>query len=105
VLSSCPAVSVNGDDFVKHPTSALRFISLSLRRTTSTPRDTRFARLEFGTFYKVVCKPTFYESIKGEKRREKNPPPRYSKTRATLPGRFSRPPFSGEPKNIQLHFN
>ena len=51
------------DDFVESPTSALRFISLSLRRTISTPRDTRLARLEFGTFYKVVCKSTFYESI------------------------------------------
>jgi hypothetical protein len=27
----------------------------------STPRDTRLARLEFGTFYKVVGKSTFYE--------------------------------------------
>jgi hypothetical protein len=51
------------DDFAKSPTSALRFISLSLRRTISTPRDTRLARLEFGTFYKVVCKSTFYERI------------------------------------------
>jgi len=51
------------DDFVESPTSALRFISLSLRRTISTPRDTRLARLEFGTFYKVVCKSTFYEPI------------------------------------------
>jgi hypothetical protein len=52
------------DDFVKRPTSALRFIALSLRRTISTPRDTRFARLEFGTFYKVVCKSVFYKPIK-----------------------------------------
>ena len=51
------------DDFVKSPTSALRFISLSLRRTISTPRDTRLARLEFGTFYKVVCQSTLYEPI------------------------------------------
>jgi hypothetical protein len=36
---------------------------LSLQRTISTPHDTRFARLEFGTYYKVVCKSTFYESI------------------------------------------
>jgi hypothetical protein len=49
------------DDFVKSPTSALRFIALSLRRTIRTPRDTRFARLEFGTFYKAVFKLTFYE--------------------------------------------
>jgi len=41
----------------------LRFISLSLRRTIRTPRDTRLARLEFGTFYKVVCKSTFYEPL------------------------------------------
>jgi hypothetical protein len=54
----------NFDDFVKSPTSALRFISLSLRRTISTPHDTRFARLEFGTYYKVVCKVAFYEPIK-----------------------------------------
>ena len=54
----------NLDDFVKRPTSALRFISLSLRRTMSTPRDTRLARLEFGTFYKVVCKSAFYDPIK-----------------------------------------
>jgi hypothetical protein len=51
------------DDFVKSPTSALRFISLSLRRTARTPHSTRFARLEFGTFYKVVCQSTFYECI------------------------------------------
>jgi hypothetical protein len=56
---------LNGDGFVKSPTSALRFISLSLRRTTSTPRDTRLARLEFGAFYKVVCKSSFYEHING----------------------------------------
>jgi len=49
------------DDFVKRPTSALRCIALSLRRTISTPRDTRLARLEFGTFYKVVCNLNFYE--------------------------------------------
>ncbi|MDO8944371.1 MAG: hypothetical protein Q7U75_14415, partial [Desulfobacterales bacterium] len=49
------------DDFVKSPTSALRFIALSLRRTIRTPRDTRFARLEFGTFYKVVRKSTSNE--------------------------------------------
>jgi len=63
---------INIDDFVKRPTSALRFIALSLRRTMSTPRDTRFARLEFGTFYKVVCKSTFHESIIRDE--EKNRP-------------------------------
>jgi hypothetical protein len=43
---------LKNDDFVKIPISALRFISLSLRRTISTPRDTRFARLELGLFAK-----------------------------------------------------
>jgi hypothetical protein len=57
-----PAEAID-DDFVISPTSALRFISLSLRRTISTPRDTRLARLEFGTYYKVVCKSTFCELI------------------------------------------
>ncbi|MDO8941821.1 MAG: hypothetical protein Q7U75_01485, partial [Desulfobacterales bacterium] len=55
---------MNLDAFVKRPTSALRFIALSLRRTIRTPRDTRFARLEFGTYDKVVCKTAFYEPIK-----------------------------------------
>jgi hypothetical protein len=32
-----------------------------LQRTISTPRDTRLARLEFGTFYKAVCNPTSNE--------------------------------------------
>jgi hypothetical protein len=40
------------DDFVKGPISALRFVSLSLRRTESTPRATRFARLDLGPFTK-----------------------------------------------------
>jgi hypothetical protein len=52
------AVTFKLDDFVISPTSALRFISLSLRRTISTPRDTKFARLEFGTYYKAVCEST-----------------------------------------------
>src|SRR3990172_12992013 len=61
------------DDFVKSPTFRLRRIALSacgglsLRRTMSTPRDTRLARLEFGTFYKVVCKSTFDEPINFER--------------------------------------
>ncbi len=33
---------------VANPISALRFFSLSLRRTAGTPRDARFARLELG---------------------------------------------------------
>jgi hypothetical protein len=42
----------NFDDFVKSPTSALRFISQALRRTVSTPRAAKLARLEFGAFTK-----------------------------------------------------
>jgi hypothetical protein len=50
----CPNAKALLYDFAKSPTSALRFIVLSLRRTIRTPRDTRLARLEFGTFYKIV---------------------------------------------------
>jgi hypothetical protein len=42
----------NPDGFVNSPISALRFISLSLRRTGSTPHSTRVARLELGLFTK-----------------------------------------------------
>ncbi len=42
------------DGFVKSPTSVLRFIPFSLRRTLSTPRDTKFARLEFGAFFFAI---------------------------------------------------
>ncbi|MDO8944271.1 MAG: hypothetical protein Q7U75_13915, partial [Desulfobacterales bacterium] len=52
------------DGFVKSPISALRFISLSLRRTASTPHSTGFARLELGLFTKPSVVMTFYESIK-----------------------------------------
>jgi hypothetical protein len=38
------------DGFVKVPISALRFISRSLRRISSTPRAARFARLDLGPF-------------------------------------------------------
>jgi len=38
----------NADDVVRRPISALRFSAPSLRRTFSTPRDARFARLELG---------------------------------------------------------
>ena len=38
------------DGFVKNPISALRFISLLLRRTLSTPHNTRFPRLELELF-------------------------------------------------------
>jgi hypothetical protein len=51
-------------NFIGRPISALRFISLSLRRTESMPRATRFARLEFGLFTKSSKRMTFYESIK-----------------------------------------
>jgi hypothetical protein len=51
------------DDFVKRPMSALRFISLSLRRTVSTPRATRFARLDLDLFTKSSKRMTFYEFI------------------------------------------
>jgi hypothetical protein len=53
---------VKVDGFVKSPTSALRFISLSLRRMQSThpsgtalADDTKFARLEFGAFYFAIA--------------------------------------------------
>jgi hypothetical protein len=49
----------NGDAFVKSPISALRFISLSLRRTLSTPHSTRFARLELGLFTKSSHRMSF----------------------------------------------
>jgi len=52
------------DGFVKSPTSALRFISLSLRRTLCTPHDTKFARLEFVAFYFAIAILTFYEIVK-----------------------------------------
>jgi hypothetical protein len=42
----------------------LRFISLSLRRTVSTPRATRFARLDLGLFTKSSKRMTFFEAIK-----------------------------------------
>jgi hypothetical protein len=54
------------DDFVESPTSALRFISLSLRRTLSTPRATIFARLDLGLFTKSSKWMTFYGHIKIE---------------------------------------
>jgi len=42
----------------------LGFISLPLRRTVSTPRDTKFVRLELGAFYKSARNLTFYETNK-----------------------------------------
>jgi hypothetical protein len=51
------------DGFVNSPISALRFISPPLRRTVSTPRDTRFARLDLGLFTKPSIWMTFYEFI------------------------------------------
>jgi hypothetical protein len=57
----------NMDGFVKF---ALRFISLSLRRTLSThpsgtalADDTKFARLEFGAFYFAIANLPFYEFV------------------------------------------
>ncbi len=41
----------------------MRFISLSLRRTLSTPHNTKFARLEFGAFYFAIAILTFYEIV------------------------------------------
>jgi len=43
----------------------LRFISLSLRRTPSTPRDTKFARLELELFTLPCSLATFYDFITG----------------------------------------
>ena len=43
------------DDFVESPTSALRFIALSLRRTTSTPRDTRLFAFANVTLQALTC--------------------------------------------------
>jgi len=34
-----------------------------LRRTLSTPHDTKFARLEFGAFYFAIAILTFYEIV------------------------------------------
>jgi hypothetical protein len=42
-----------------------------------------------------------YKSIKGENRREKNPPFELSKSRAALPGRFRGLSFFGGFKNIE----
>jgi hypothetical protein len=55
---------VKFDDIVNSPISALRFIAWPLRRTMSTPRDTRFARLDLGLFTKSSVRMTFYEFIK-----------------------------------------
>jgi hypothetical protein len=57
------AVETILDVFVRSPISALRFIALSLRRTKSTPRDTRFARLELGLLTKSSQRATFYMFI------------------------------------------
>jgi hypothetical protein len=59
-------VNVKPDGFVKNPISALRFIPLSLRRTTSAPHSTGFARLELGLFTKPSVVMTFYDFIKPE---------------------------------------
>jgi len=54
---------MKSDDFVNRPISALRFISLSLRRTASTPRATRFARLDLDLFTKPSKRPPYGEFI------------------------------------------
>jgi hypothetical protein len=54
---------LNIDAFLKSPISALRFISQPLRRTVSTPRVTKFARLDLGLFTKPSKWMTFYGSI------------------------------------------
>jgi hypothetical protein len=57
------------DDFVRTPIFRLRRIALSacgglsLRRTKSTPRDTRFARLELGLLTTSSQRVTFYMFI------------------------------------------
>jgi hypothetical protein len=43
------------DDFVKSPISALRFISLSLRRTVSTPHSTRLFAFANVTLQALPC--------------------------------------------------
>ena len=52
----CTAMSAGRscDDFATRPTSALCFMSLSLRRTSRAPRATTFARLEFGASCEAV---------------------------------------------------
>jgi len=51
------------DDLVKNPISALRFIPLSLRRTSSAPHSTGFARLELGLFTKPSVMMFYFEFI------------------------------------------
>jgi hypothetical protein len=53
----------NPDGFVivNSPISALRFNSLSLQRTASTPHSTRFARLELGLFTKPSMSDDFLQ--------------------------------------------
>jgi membrane-bound serine protease (ClpP class) len=55
---------MKADGFVKSPISALRFISLSLRRTASTPRGTKFARLDLELFTKPSTWMNFCVPIK-----------------------------------------
>jgi len=46
---------MSGDGFVKRPISALRFISLSLRRTASTPRSARLFAFANVTLQALAC--------------------------------------------------
>jgi hypothetical protein len=62
---------LKADDFVKSPISALRFISLLLRRTGSTPHSTRFARLELELFTKSSYRITSYKIVEAESSKEK----------------------------------
>jgi hypothetical protein len=57
------------DDFVNSPSSALRFTSLSLRRTASTPRDTRFARLDLASLRSHLIGDwlRFHQNVSGQK--------------------------------------
>jgi nickel transport protein len=54
---------MNIDGFVNSPISVLRFISRSLRRTASTPRATRSARLDLGLFTKPSIRRVFHEFL------------------------------------------
>ena len=57
-----------GDEWLCNPPQA-DYVALSacggsLRRTESTPRDVRFARLELDAFYFAIGFETFYEFIR-----------------------------------------
>jgi hypothetical protein len=60
-----PFFMLNGA--VKRPIPVLRFISLGLRRTGSTPHPTRVARLGLGAFYDAIGSEAFYDWSAGGK--------------------------------------